>query len=385
MEVLHPHCAGMDVHQESVVVCVLTTGQDGNIVSETRTFGTMTKQLFELLSWLESESVTHIAMESTGVYWKPIYNVLEGYFDITVANAHRIKNVPGRKTDVSDAEWIAKLHRVGLIEPSFIPPEDIRELRELCRLRKKRLGHLTAEKNRIQKYLECSNIKLGTVATDVFGISGRNLLARLIAKGYVDEQDITDSLKGRLRSKKELVSESMVGSLTPHQIDLIRDCWEHIEYLEKSLENLEQKIDAHLVPHREEYELLQTIPGVSEATAASLIAELGVNMNQFPSADHLSSWAGVAPGNHESAGKKKSTKSLKGNSHTKVALCEAAWAVARTRNNRLSAKFWKTASRRGKKKACIAIGRTILVIAYMMLKNKQAYIENGSSPVNPAS
>lgn len=305
MEVLHPHCAGMDVHQESVVVCVLTTGQDGSIESETRTFGTMTKQLFELLSWLESESVTHVAMESTGVYWKPVYNVLEGYFDITLANAHRIKNVPGRKTDVSDAEWIAKLHRVGLIEPSFIPPEDIRELRELCRLRKKRLGHLTAEKNRIQKYLECSNIKLGTVATDVFGVSGRNLLARLIAKGYVDEQDITDSLKGRLRSKKELVTESMVGSLTPHQIDLIRDCWEHIEYLEKSLENLEQKIDAHLAPYREEYDLLQTIPGVSEATAASLIAEIGVNMNQFPSADHLSSWAGVAPGNHESAGKKK--------------------------------------------------------------------------------
>jgi transposase len=375
MEVFYPQCAGMDVHQESIVVCALITMEDGQVESETRTFGTMTKHLFELLKWLESKSVTHVAMESTGIYWKPVYNILEGYFDVTLANAHRIKNVPGRKTDVCDAEWIAKLLRVGLIEPSFVPSEDLRELRDLCRLRKKRLGNLTAEKNRIQKYLESSNVKLGTVASDVFGVSGRKLLEKLITKGYVDANDVEESVKGRLRRKKEAISDSLFGTITPHQMDIIRDCWEHIEYLEKSLDQLEQKIEAHLAPYREEYKLLQTIPGVGQATAAALIAEIGVNMDQFPSADHLSSWAGLAPGNNESAGKKKSTKSLKGNTHTKVALCESAWAIARTRNNRLSMKFWKIASRRGKKKACIAVARNLLVIAYTMLKNKENYIE----------
>ncbi|MDF2669886.1 MAG: family transposase [Paenibacillus sp.] len=305
MEVLHARCAGMDVHKETIVVCVLTPSEDGQIESETRTFGTMTKHLFELLKWLESKSVTHIAMESTGIYWKPVYNILEGYFDVTVANAYRIKNVPGRKTDVCDAEWIAKLLRVGLIERSFIPSEDLRELRDLCRLRKKRIGNLTAEKNRIQKYLECGNVKLGTVASDVFGVSGRNLLEKLITKGYVDADDVEESVKGRLRKKMGILSDSMVGTITPHQMDLIRDCWGHIEYLENSLSQLEEKIDAHLAPYREEYELLQTIPGVSEATAAALIAEIGVDMEQFPSADQLSSWAGLAPGNNESAGKKK--------------------------------------------------------------------------------
>lgn len=310
MDVLYRKCAGMDVHQESIVVCTLVTNEEGQLESETKTFGAMTKHLFELQQWLESKDVTHIAMESTGIYWKPVYNVLEGFFDVTLANAHRIKNVPGRKTDVCDAEWIAKLLRVGLIERSFVPSEDLRELRDLCRLRKKRIGNLTAEKNRIQKYLESSNIKLGTVATDIFGVSGRNLLTRLLTKGYVDEADIDEDVKGKLRSKKLQIADSLFGTITSHQLDLIQDCWEHIEYLEKSLANLEQKIEAHLVSYREEYELLQTIPGVSEATAATLIAEIGVDMNQFPSADHLSSWAGLAPGNHESAGKKKVQRAL---------------------------------------------------------------------------
>lgn len=295
----------MDVHRETIVACILTPGLNGGTESETRTFGTMTKHLFELLKWLESKSVTHIAMESTGIYWKPVYNVLEGYFDVTVANAQRIKNVPGRKTDVADAEWIAKLLRVGLIERSFIPSEDLRELRDLCRLRKKRLGQLTSEKNRIQKYLESSNIKLGFVASDVFGVSGRNLLSKLITKGYVDRQDVEESVRGRLKQKKDQIAESLMSSLTPHQMEMIRDCWDHMAYLEQSLDKLEQNIDAHLALYREEYELLQTIPGVSRATAAVLIAEIGVDMNQFPSSDHLVSWAGVAPGNNESAGKKK--------------------------------------------------------------------------------
>lgn len=265
----------------------------------------MTRDLFELLTWLESKEVTHIAMESTGIYWRPVYNILEGYFDITLANAQRIKNVPGRKTYVSDAEWIAKLLRVGLIEKSFVPPADLRELRELTRLRKKRIGNLTAEKNRIQKILESSNVKLGTVISDVFGVSGRNLLARLIDQGYVDRDDIEHRVRGNVKKNVSRVAESLFGTLTKHQILLIRNCWEHITFLEKSLEELDVEIEAHLHPYKEEFELLQTIPGVSEITAASMIAEIGVDMGQFPTADYLASWAGVAPCNHESAGKKK--------------------------------------------------------------------------------
>lgn len=306
MEVLLQKCAGMDVHQETIVVCVLTTDEEsGEPQSEVRTFGTFTKHLFELLKYLESKEVTHIAMESTGIYWKPVYNILEGYFHVTLANAQRIKNVPGRKTDVSDAEWIAKLLRVGLIEASFVPSEDLRELRDLCRLRKKRIGSLTAEKNRIQKYLEACNVKLGTVISDVFGVSGRNLLQRLVDQGYVDAGDVDECVKGSIKKIKPQVTDSLFGTMTVHQIKLIKDCWEHIEYLEKSIARLEAEIQEHLAPYRTEYELLQTIPGVSEVTAAVLVAEIGVDMNQFPSAEHLSSWAGVAPGNHESAGKKK--------------------------------------------------------------------------------
>lgn len=308
MEVILEDCAGMDVHQETIVVCTLNTDAEGQVHSEVRTFGTLTKHLFELLKWLESKSITHVAMESTGIYWKPVYNILEGYFDVTLANAQRIKNVPGRKTDVCDAEWIAKLLRVGLIEASFIPSEDLREMRDLCRLRKKRVGNLTAEKNRIQKYLEAGNVKLGTVISDVFGVSGRNLLERLVCQGYVDAQDVDACVKGSIKNKKQQVQDSLFGTITPHQLELIRDCWEHIEFLEKSLDSLEEKIDSHLQSYRQEYELLQTIPGVSRVTAAALIAEFGVDMDQFPSAEHLSSWAGVAPGNHESAGKKKVQK-----------------------------------------------------------------------------
>lgn len=305
METLITRCAGMDVHQESIVVCVMTGASHEAPEVETRTYPTMTRDLFELMTWLESKEITHIAMESTGIYWRPVYNILEGFFDITVANAQRIKNVPGRKTDVSDAEWIAKLLRVGLIEKSFVPVSDLRELRELTRLRKKRIGNLTAEKNRIQKMLESSNVKLGTVISDVFGVSGRNLLERLVEQGYVDADDIEHRVRGAVKKKVSQLAESLFGTLNEHQILLIRNCWKHIVHLEESIVELDAEISSHLTPYKEEFELIQTVPGISGITAASIIAEIGVDMNQFPTADHLASWAGVAPGNHESAGKKK--------------------------------------------------------------------------------
>lgn len=301
----------MDVHQKEIVVCVLTGSEDGSLYKEINMFSTLTKSLYELLEWLEERQVTHVAMESTGIYWKPVFNILEGYFDITVANAQRIKNVPGRKTDVSDAEWIAKLLRHGLIEKSFVPSQDLRELRDLTRLRKKWVGNLTAEKNRISKILECSNIKLGSVISDIFGVSGRKLLNRLVDQGYMDQNDIDVCLHHSLKKKAETISDSLFGTLNDHQIFMIRSSWNHIVYLEKAIQELETRIDTLLQSYQDEKEILLTIPGIKDHTAACILAEIGTDMGQFPTSRHLASWAGVSPGNNESAGKKKDLKAFK--------------------------------------------------------------------------
>jgi hypothetical protein len=243
LDVLMTRCAGLDVHAETIVACVMIGEQDDELFIETETFPTLTKDLFRLLKWLENHGITHIAMESTGIYWKPVYNILEDYFDITLANAQRIKNVPGRKTDVSDAEWIAKLLRYGLIEKSFVPPEDIRNLRDLTRLRKKWIGHLTSEKNRILKVLECSNVKLNSVISDVFGVSGRKLLSKLIQNGYVDSIDVENSIHGRMKHKKQMITDSLFGTLNDHQVFLIKQSWQHIVYLESLISEIEERID----------------------------------------------------------------------------------------------------------------------------------------------
>ena len=375
MDVFIERCAGLDVHSETIVACVLTGNHDEDLFKETETFPTLTKDLFRLLKWLEDHGVTHIAMESTGIYWKPIFNILEDYFDITLANAQRIKNVPGRKTDVSDAEWIAKLLRHGLIEKSFVPPVEIRDLRDLTRLRKKWIGHLTSEKNRIQKVLECSNVKLSSVISDVFGVSGRKLLEKLIEQGYVDPSDVESRIHGKMASKKDRISDSLFGTLNEHQLFLIRQSWQHIMYLESLISEIEERIDTLLINYQEELQLLLTIPGIKKHSAAIIIAEIGVDMSQFPTSQHLASWAGVAPGNNESAGKRYSTRAVKGNPHIKSALCEAAWAVSRCRNRWLATKYWSLAARRGKKKALVAIGHRMLRIIYSMLYNKEPFKE----------
>jgi transposase len=312
MDTIYTHCAGLDVHQKEIVVCVLIGSSDEELVKEVRTFPTFTKNLYEMLRWLEELRITHIAMESTGVYWKPVFNILEDFFDITLANAQRIKNVPGRKTDVADAEWIAKLLRYGLIEKSFVPPADIRELRDLTRFRKKIIGDMTAEKNRIQKTLECSNIKLGSVISDVFGVSGRKLLTRLIERGYIAPKEVEETIHTRMMPKAASISDSLFGTLNQHQIFLIRQSWNHILFLEQSIEQIEARIQELLLPYQEQVELLLTIPGVKQNSVASIIAEIGMDMTQFPSASHLASWAGLSPGNHESAGKKKVPEPTKG-------------------------------------------------------------------------
>ncbi|AGX06262.1 MULTISPECIES: IS110 family transposase [Bacillus] len=375
MDVFIERCAGLDVHSETIVACVLTGKQDEDLIRVTETFPTLTKDLFRLLKWLEDHGVSHIAMESTGVYWKPVFNILEDFFDITLANAQRIKNVPGRKTDVSDAEWIAKLLRHGLIEKSFVPPSDIRELRDLTRLRKKWIGHLTSEKNRIQKVLECSNVKLSSVISDVFGVSGRKLLERLVEQGYVDGDDVESRIHGKMSSKKQLITDSLFGTINDHQRFLIKQSWLHIQQLEGHIVEVEKRIDQLLEEYKEELHLLLTIPGIKKDTAAIIIAEIGVDMNQFPTSQHLASWAGVSPGNHESAGKRKSTRTTKGNPHIKSAMCEVAWAVSRSRNRWLATKYWSTAARRGKKKALVATSHRMLRIIYSMLINKEPFKE----------
>ncbi|WP_246940912.1 IS110 family transposase [Bacillus pinisoli] len=379
MELLYKRCAGLDVHAETIVACVLLGESETDMEKEIETFPTLTKDLFRLLKWLEEKQVTHIAMESTGIYWKPVYNILEDFFDITLANAQRIKNVPGRKTDVSDAEWIAKLLRHGLIEKSFVPPEDFRNLRDLTRLRKKWIGHMTSEKNRIQKVLEASNIKLGTVISDVFGVSGRKLLEKLMTEGYIDSEEVEQRIHGKMAHKRQLITDSLFGTLNDHQIFLIKQSWMHIVNLEELIAEIEKRIDDVLVKYQKEVNLLITMPGIKKDTAAVILAEIGVDMIQFPTSKHLASWAGLSPGNHESAGKRKSSRTMNGNPHIKSALCEAAWAVSRSRNKRLSTKYWSLAARRGKKKALVAIAHRMLTIVYHMLLNKEPYHE---TPVN---
>lgn len=375
MDVFIERCAGLDVHSETIVACVITGSREDELIQETETFPTLTKDLYRLLKWLEHHGVTHIAMESTGVYWKPVFNILEDYFDITLANAQRIKNVPGRKTDVSDAEWIAKLLRHGLIEKSFVPSPDIRDLRDLTRLRKKWIGHLTSEKNRIQKVLECSNVKISSVISDVFGVSGRKLLKKLIEQGYVDDSNVEANIHGKMVGKKQKITDSLFGTINEHQIFLIRQSWQHIVYLESLISEIEERIDTILKKYKEEVSLLLTIPGIKKDTAAIIVAEIGVDMSQFPTSQHLASWAGVSPGNHESAGKRKSSRTTKGNPHIKSAMCEAAWALSRCRNRWLATKYWSLAARRGKKKALVAIAHRMLRIIYSMFLNKEPFKE----------
>ena len=375
MEVFIERCAGLGVHSETNVACVITGRQDEDLVKMTESFPTLTKDLFRLLKWLEDYEVTHVAMESTGIYWKPVFNILEDFFDITLANARRIKNVPGRKTDVSDAEWIAKLLRHGLIEKSFVPPQEIRELRDLTRLRKKWIGHLTSEKNRIQKVLESSNVKLGTVISDVFGVTGRKLLKKLVEQGYVEPDDVENSIHRSMSAKKQLITDSLFGTINDHQRFLIRQSWMHIQQLEGLISEIEKRIDSLLENYKEQLGLLLTIPGIKKDSAAIIIAEVGVDMTQFPTSQHLASWAGVSPGNHESAGKRKSTRTSKGNPHIKSAMCEISWAVSRCRNRWLAAKYWSIAARRGKEKALVAMSHRMLRIIYSMLINKEDYKE----------
>ncbi len=376
MQTLVERGCGLDVHQATVVACLLIVLKNGQVQKQVRTFGTTTRELMGLREWLLSGGCTHVAMESTGVYWKPIYAILEGAFEIVVANAQHVKKVPGRKTDVKDAEWIADLLCHGLLRPSFVPPSPIRELRDLTRYRRKLVESRTAERNRLLKLLETANIKLASVATDVFGVSGLLMLHALV-EGKATAQEMAELAKKQLRKKIPELELALEGKVEEHHRFLLRVQLRRLRTVEEDLGILEQRIQEKLKPYAAQFTLLQEIPGIDETLAAAIIAELGVDMGVFENVSQLSSWAGVCPGNNESAGKRRSSRIPKGNVYLKTALVEAANSAAKAKGTYLRDKFYRLKARRGYKRAAVAVGHKILVAIYHMLSHQVCYNELG--------
>ena len=369
---------GLDVHKRTVTACLLKRGTRGKLTRETRTFQTTTAELLALADWLMENDCQHVAMESTGVYWKPVYNVLEGVCqEVLVVNAQHIKNVPGRKTDVKDAEWIADLLVHGLLSGSFVPPRPTRELRELTRYRKRLIQRRADECNRIQKLLEGGNIKLASVATDILGTSGQAMLEAL-AEGEADTSRMAELARGRLRKKIPELQQALSGVLSDTQRWLLGEQLQQIRQLDQAIARLDEKIEVLLRPFAQTIERLSEIPGVSRRVAEVLLAEVGTQMKQFPSARHLASWAGMCPGQRESAGKRQSGRMRKGNPWLRATLVEAAWAASHTKQTYLSAQYRNLARRRGTKRACLAVGHSILKIAYHLLADPHTcYVDLG--------
>jgi transposase len=376
MDVMHTHCAGLDVHKKTVVVTIIIPGPDGQPIKKTRSFETVTASLLALSDWLLEHGITHVAMESTGVYWKPIYNLLEDNFELLLVNAQHIKAVPGRKTDVKDSEWIAELLRFGLLKASFVPPKGQRELRELTRFRSTFVKERANLLNRVQKVLESANIKLASVLTAIDGVSGRAML-RAIIVGTASPEEMADLAKGRLKAKRDSLELALEGRVRPHHRFILQELLSQIESLDATIAKFDEQIQEYCRPFEAAVERLDTIPGVARQTAEIIVSEIGIDMSRFPSADHLSSWTGIAPGNNESAGKRLSGRTTKGNQALVSALTQAAWAASHTKNTYLSAQYRRIAARRGRKRAIVAVAHSILVIAYHLIKNEETYHELG--------
>jgi len=374
MDIIVERGAGLDVHKHSVVACIMGTG----IKKQIRTYSSMTNDLLRLRAWLQENEVTHVAMESTGVYWKPVFNLLEDAFEVILVNARHVKHVPGRKTDVQDSEWLCKLLRSGLVRGSFIPPKPVRELRDLTRYKRKLIQTITAEKQRVEKILEDANIKLSSIASDTFGASGKKIIGELL-KGDLRPDQMAELSKGKLRNRKEELKEALVGHMEEHHKRMIRTSLEHISAMEEILVTVEQKITEKIDLHfKEEFELLKTIPPVKDS-ASVIIAEMGVNMDLFPTEAHISSWAGMSPGNNESAGKKKSGATTHGNIHLKTILTEFGWIASKMKGTYLWSKYQSLVGRKGKKKTLVAVGHKILISAYHILKYRVPYKELGAN------
>jgi transposase len=378
MDVLYSRCCGIDIHKRTAVACVIVPGPNGQPSKTLRTFGTMTDDLLALADWLMSEGVSDVALEATGVYWKPLWNLLESTFTLVLANPQHIKAVPGRKTDVKDAEWIADLLRHGLLRGSFVPDRPQRELRELTRYRTALIRERAREINRVQKTLEGANIKLGDVASNVLGASGRAMLQGLVT-GNSDTASLADLARGKLRDKRAALERALSGRMGAHQRFMLAEQLCHIDALDEAIDRVSAEVAERVQPFDAEIMRLDAVPGVGRRTAEALVAEIGIDMTRFPSPAHLASWAGMCPGNHESAGKQQGGKSRSGNKWLKAALVEAAQAVARTRGTYLAAQFRRLAARRGKQKASVAVGHSLLVIAYHLLAHGHEYDDLGAN------
>jgi transposase len=376
MQVVYERCCGLDIHKASVVACLALTDPDGQVRKEVRTFGTMTKDLLALGDWLVAADCTHLAMESTGVFWKPLWNLLEDRFTVLLVNARHIKAVPGRKTDVRDCEWIADLLRHGLLQPSFVPPRPQRELRELTRYRTTLLRERAAEINRLQKTLEGANIKLASVATDIAGKSGRAMMAALV-EGTTDAAALAGLAQGRMQAKRSQLEQALTGQVAAHQRFLLGEQLAHLEFLDQAIARVSAELAERLTTEEEAIKRLTTIPGIARRTAEMLVAEIGTDMGQFPTAQHLASWAGLCPGNHESAGKRKSGRTRKGDPWLRTGLVEVAQAAGRSKQTYLGALYQRWVRRLGKKKATVAVAHTILVIVYYVLLRKTTYDDLG--------
>ena len=377
MEVLYPHCAGLDVHKETVVACVrhMTAGR---VRTEVRTFSTMTQPLLDLSGWLAGHGVTHIAMEATGVYWKPVWHILsDGQFELVLANAAHVKNVPGRKTDVKDAEWLAELMAHGLIKASFVPDQPTQQMRDLLRTRKQMVRERASHTQRIQKTLEDANIKLDSVVTDILGLSGRRIIEALIA-GQTMPRALATLAHRQLRATTEELEASLRGRVTRHHRFLLKLHLDQIDALDAAIQSIDKEVDGNVEPFRVAIERLSAIPGFSPLSARVVVAEIGMDMGRFPSAAHLISWAGLCPRNDQSAGKRRSTRLKKGAPWLKTVLIQCAWAAARTKGSYFQAQYHRLRSRRGSKKAVCAVAASLLTTVYHMLNNGTPYEDLGA-------
>ena len=376
MEVVYERCCGLDIHKKVVVACLVTPGAGAKPMKEIRSFGTMTADLLELSDWLLAAGCTHVAMESTGVYWKPIYNLLEDQFNLLLVNAQHIKAVPGKKTDVKDSEWIADLLRHGLLKGSFVPEREERELRELTRYRTSLVRERTAEINRLQKTLEGANVKLASVVSDVTGVSARRLLAALLNGDETDRAHLESLVDPKMKKKVPELEKALAGRFGPHQRFLLARHLRHIEELDQLITEVSEEIARRMAPFETDIALLDTIPGIGRWSAEVILAEIGLDMSRFPTAGHLASWAGMCPGHHESAGKRKSGKTRKGSPWLRVTLTESAYAAGRGKTY-LSAHYHRLIARLGKKKTAVAVGHSILVIVYHVLTRHEPYTDLG--------
>lgn len=374
MQVLYPRCAGLDVHKDTVVAHVRCVSPPMH--RETRSFPTLTSGLLALAEWLRSHGCTHVAMEATGVYWRPVWHMLEGEFELVLANAQHIKNVPGRKTDVSDAMWIADLLAHGLIRSSFVPPAPIQELRDLTRTRKQLVREIAQHSLRIQKVLEDANIKLGSVLSNVLTATGRAMLAAIIA-GESDPERLADLARGTARRKRRELVEALRGRVTAHHRMMLKLHLELIADLERALAEVDAAVGKALAPIRQRARLLTTMPGISDLVAQVVVAEIGVDMTRFPSPGHLISWAGLCPRNDESAGKRRSTRVRKSGTWLKTTLVTAAWAAVRVKRSYLHAQFLRIKARRGAKKAILAVAASMLTAIYFILRDGVPYRDLG--------